>query len=168
MLQKVTFSSVVSHLWVQWIMLGSILLDTFMVYPNIFHDIPESFEVSLEFMAVASPHTYFPPLGMASIATGILATILAWKVKPARYWILLSMGMIVLEGATSMIFEWPRNEIMFIEGAAVHSTEFLKQTAQEFLIVHWFRVAFNVIGSLLMFVGFIKYYNHAYRNTVTN
>ncbi|WP_085507025.1 hypothetical protein [Thalassobacillus devorans] len=168
MFQKITLSSVVSHLWVQWIMLGSILLDTFMVYPNIFHNIPESFATSMEFMAVASPHTYFPPLGMASIATGILAAILAWKVKPARYWILLSMSMIVLEGGASMIFEWPRNEIMFIEGSAVHSAEFLKQTAREFLIVHWFRVAFNAIGSILMFTGFMKYYKHAYCKTGSN
>ncbi|WP_099157677.1 hypothetical protein [Virgibacillus ndiopensis] len=162
MLRKVTTLSLVSHLWIQWIMLGSILLDTFMVYPNIFQNIPESFEVSLDFMAVASPHTYFPPLGLSSIVTGILASILAWKAKHARYWNLLSMGMIFLEGVTSMIFEWPRNEIMFIEGKAVHSIEFLKQTAKEFLVVHGFRVAFNIIGSILMFIGFIKYYKHSF------
>ncbi|WP_238343621.1 hypothetical protein [Gracilibacillus saliphilus] len=62
-------------------MLGSILLDTFMVYPNIFHNIPESFAITMEFMAVVSPHTYFLPLGMASISTGIIAVILSWKVK---------------------------------------------------------------------------------------
>ncbi|GAA0321348.1 hypothetical protein GCM10008967_09850 [Bacillus carboniphilus] len=158
MKKNVGYVSALSHLWIQWIMLGSILLDTFMVYPNIFHDIPNSFELGMEFMAVASPHTYFPPLGAASILTGVLALILTWKVKSARYWILMSILMIVLEGASSMIFEWPRNEIMFIEGTAIHSVEFLKQTAQEFLIVHGFRVAFNIIGSILMFVGFLKIY----------
>ncbi|SFL36089.1 hypothetical protein SAMN04487943_101158 [Gracilibacillus orientalis] len=164
MMKKIAFIAILAHLWIQWIMLGSILLDTFMVYPNIFYNIPESLEVSMEFMAVASPHTYFPPLGMASISTGILAVILSWKVKPARYWILLSMLMIVLEGATSMIFEWPRNEIMFMEGTAVHSIDFLIQTAREFLIVHGFRVAYNIIGSIFMFVGFIKYYKHLVLN----
>ncbi|MBM7551978.1 hypothetical protein [Thalassobacillus pellis] len=157
-MKKITFLSVLSHLWIQWIMLGSILLDTFMVYPNIFHDIPQSFKTAMAFMEVASPHTYFPPLGMASILTGILALILAWKVKPARYWILWSMVMIIFEGATSILFEWPRNEIMFIEGTTVHSIEFLKQTAQEFLVIHGFRVAYNVIGSVLIFIGFLKFY----------
>ncbi|UOQ48735.1 hypothetical protein MUN88_00810 [Gracilibacillus caseinilyticus] len=157
-MKQLSFLSVASHLWIQWIMLGSILVDTFMLYPNIFHNIPESFEIGLEFMAVASPHTYFPPLGAASIITGVLALIFAWKFRPARYWIFFSMLMIVLEGATSMIFEWPRNHVMFIEGAEVHSVAFLKQTANEFLVVHGFRVAFNVIGSVLMFVGFLKYY----------
>ncbi|UOQ84741.1 hypothetical protein [Gracilibacillus salinarum] len=154
-MKQLSFLSAASHLWLQWIMLGSILVDTFMLYPNIFHNIPESFELGLEFMAVASP-----PLGAASIITGILALIFAWKVRPARYWILFSMLMIVLEGAASMIFEWPRNTIMFIEGTEVHSVAFLKQTANEFLMVHGFRVACNIVGALLMFVGFMKYYKH--------
>ncbi|WP_299088805.1 hypothetical protein [uncultured Metabacillus sp.] len=83
--------------------------------------------------------------------TGVAAFILAWKVKPARYWIFFSMLMLVLEGATSIIFEWPRNEIMFLEGTAVHSIESLKQTAQKFLVVHGFRVAYNIIGSIKYF-----------------
>ncbi|WP_408007206.1 hypothetical protein ACJROX_21295 [Pseudalkalibacillus sp. A8] len=160
MKQKIAFLSILSHLWVQLILLGSILLDTFMVYPNIFHDIPESFETALDFMAVASPHTYFPPLGLLSYITGLLAVSLGWNVKSARYWILGSVFMIVCEGASSIIFEWPRNEIMFIEGVDVHSVDFLKKTAKEFLIVHGFRVAFNVIGSVLIFTGFMKFYKH--------
>ncbi|EQB36286.1 MULTISPECIES: hypothetical protein [Virgibacillus] len=160
MLIKFTFGTVLVHLWVQWLLLGSILVDTFLLYPNIFHNIPKSLELGMEFMAVASPHTYFPPLGAASILTGILALMLAWKTESVRYWILFSILMIVLEGATSIVFAWSRNEILFIEGVDVHSVEFLKRTAQEFLIVHGFRVAYNIIGSILMFVGFIKYYKH--------
>ncbi|WP_152658175.1 hypothetical protein [Oceanobacillus sp. CFH 90083] len=162
MLKKFTFGSVTAHLWVQWILLGSILVDTFMLYPNIFHNIPESLELGMEFMEVASPHTYFPLLGAASILTGILALVLAWKVNSSRYWILFSILTIVLEGATSMVFEWSRNEILFIEGADIHSVGFLKQTAQEFLIVHGFRVTYNIIGSILIFIGFIKYCRHSF------
>lgn len=157
MIKKLGYYSVISHLWIQWIMLGSILLNTFMVYPNIFHNVPATLESSMEWMEVASPHTYFPPLGLLSILTGVLAAILAWKVKPARKWVLLSLLAIILEGAASILFEWPRNEIMFIEGADVHSVEFLKQTVKEFKMVHWFRVACNIFGSLFIFIGFIKY-----------
>ncbi|WRP05570.1 hypothetical protein U9J35_16855 [Rossellomorea aquimaris] len=157
MIKKLGYYSVLSHLWIQWIMLGSILLNTFMVYPNIFHNVPETLESSMEWMEVASPHTYFPPLGFVSILTGVLAAILGWKVKPARKWIILSLLAIIFEGAASILFEWPRNEIMFIEGANVHSVEFLKQTVREFKIVHSFRVACNVFGSLFVFIGFIKY-----------
>ena len=48
-------------------------------------------------------------------------------------------------------------KILFIEGADVHSIEFLKQTVKEFKIVHWFRVACNILGSMFIFIGFIKY-----------
>lgn len=84
-------------------------------------------------MAVASLHTYFPPLGAASIITGVLALILAWRTKQARYLILFSILIIVLEGATSILFEWARNKILFIEGADVHSVEFLKQNGKRIL-----------------------------------
>lgn len=40
MVKKAGYYSVLSHLWIQWIILGGILLNTFMVYPNIFHNVP--------------------------------------------------------------------------------------------------------------------------------
>jgi hypothetical protein len=81
-------------------------------------------------------------------------------VKSARYWILSSLLMIACEGLFSMAFFWPRNEITFIEGPAVHSDELLRQTAQEFQTLHWARVAFNVAASVSIFVGFLKFYRH--------
>jgi len=48
--------------------------------------------------------------------------------------------------------------IMFIEGTAVHSAAFLRQTAQEFQALHWSRLGFNVVGSALIFTGFLHYY----------
>ncbi|MBN3554704.1 hypothetical protein JYA63_10535 [Fictibacillus nanhaiensis] len=160
MKKNITFVSILSHLWVQWIMLGSMLVNTFLLYPNIFYDVPKSLKTAMEFMEVASPHTYFPPIGMASISTGILALILGWKVKSARVWIFWSMLMIVIEGAISIVFEWPRNEIMFLEGTDVHSIAFLKETAKEFVIIHSIRVGTNILGSILIFIGFMKYYKN--------
>jgi hypothetical protein len=49
---------------------------------------------------------------------------------------------------------------MFIEGPAVHSAEFLRQTAQEFQTLHWSRLLFNAVGSALIFTGFLKFYRH--------
>lgn len=153
-----SMGSVVSHLWVQWIILGSMLLNTFMVYPNIFHDIPNSLDTAMDFMKVASPHTYFPPLGFASWVTGVLAILFSWRYKNARVLIIVSVLMMFAEGAASVIWEWPRNEIMFIEGSAIHSAEVLQQTYNEFILVHWFRVLCNIAGSILIFFGFLRVY----------
>ena len=75
--------------------------------------------------------------------TGAGALILGWRVESARHWILFSLLMIVGEGLFSVAFFWPRNEIMFIEETAVHSAEFLRQTASEFQTLHWARVVFK-------------------------
>ena len=157
-IQGVAFPVILAYLWVMMILLGAIVLETFMVYPNIFHDPPRSLEIGLEFMAVRAPSDFFPPLGFFSWITGIGALISGWRVTPARYWILFSLIMIVCEGLVSMAVFWPRNEIMFIEGSAVHSAEFLRQTAQEFQMLHWSRLAFNAAASVSIFVGFLQFY----------
>ncbi len=159
-LQRITFGVLLIYLWVMMILFGSIVLETFMIYPNIFRDPPASFAVALDFMSVRAPNDFFPPLGFASWVSGAAALILGWRVKSARYWILGSLLMIVGEGVASMTLFWPRNTIMFIEGPAVHSAEFLRQTAREFETLHWLRVAFNAIGSALIFTGFLKFYRH--------
>jgi hypothetical protein len=157
---RLTFWVILVYLWVMLILLGSIVLETFMIYPNIFANPPASFAVALQFMAVRAPSDFFPPLGFASWVTGVASLILGWRVKSARWWILGSLLMIVGEGLASMALFWPRNTIMFIEGPAVHSAEFLRQTATEFQNLHWLRVGFNAIGSVLIFIGFLKFYRH--------
>ncbi len=158
--QRIAFACILTYLWVLMILLGSILLETLMVYPNIFHDAPRSLETALAFMAVRGPSDFFPPLGFLSWLTGVASLVLGWRVRPARYWIMGSLVMIVGEGLFSMAFFWPRNEIMFVEGSAVHSAAFLRQTAEEFQALHWARLAFNAAASAVAFLGFMKFYQH--------
>jgi len=158
--QQIAFAFALVYLWVMMILLGSIVLETFMVYPNIFHDAPRSLETTIEFMVVRTPGDFFPPLGFLSWLTGTGALILAWRVKSARYWILGSLIMIVCEGLFSMAFFWPRNTIMFTEGTEVHSAAYIRQVTHEFQTLHWSRLAFNAAGSASMFVGFLKLYRH--------
>src|SRR5918998_3783395 len=158
--QRIAFAFVLTYLWVMIVLLGSIVLETFMVYPNIFHDAPRSLETTTEFMAVSSPGDFFPTLGFLSWLAGIGSLIFGWRVKSARYWILISLIMIVCEGLFSMAFFWPRNTIMFAEGTEVHSDAYLKQIAQEFQTLHWSRLAFNAAGSVSIFIGFLRFYRH--------
>lgn len=158
--QQIAFALTLTYLWVMMILLGSILFDTLVLYPDIFHDVPRSLETAMEFMAVRGPGDFFPPLGLLSWLTGIGSLILGWRTKSARYWILGSIIMIVCQGLVSVAFFWPQNTIMFAEGTAVHSVAYLKQSAQEFQTGHWLRVAFSVAASALAFIGFLKFYRH--------
>lgn len=160
MKQKITYFFMITYLWVTMILLGAFALEVFMVYPNIFYNVPSSLETSMEFMKVAGPSTFFPPLGFVSWLTGLGALIFSWRIKSVRFWILASIVMMILLGVISMVFEWPRNEIMFIEGSSVHSISFLQQTAREFLVINWIRVALNTLGAVLVFIGFQKFSMH--------
>jgi hypothetical protein len=145
------------YLWVMMILFGAIVLETFMIYPNIFHDPPATLELGTRFLAVAGPSDFFPPLGFASWVLGAAALVLTARFRDARWWFALSLAMIVAEGLVSMAYFWPRNEIMFVEGLRVHSAEYLQQVAHEFEAWHWrSRLGFNGLSAAAAFVGFLR------------
>jgi hypothetical protein len=76
-------------------------------------------------------------------------------VSNVRRWVVLSLLCIVADGVASMLFFWPRNTMMFIEGTAVHPPEVLRQTAEQFEQLHWLRVAFNAASAVFAFIGFV-------------
>ncbi len=158
MKKQIAFAVILTYLWMMMILLGSIILETFMIYPNIFRSVPESFETAREFMSVTGPAQFFRPFGFLTWAGAIGALVVGWHLKSARYWILGSLIMIGCEGLASIIFFWPRNTILFVEGTAMHSADFLRQIAQEFQLWHWSRLAFNLAAAVLIFIGFLKFY----------
>ena len=160
-MQRITFVVLLTYLWAMMILLGSLVLETFMIYPNIFHNAPDRFGIALQFMSVTGPSDYFRPFGMASVLLGVLAVLAGWRISSARWWVVASLLMILCEGVSSMLFFWPRNTILFVEGAAVHSVEVLRQTAQEFELWHWSRLAFNAASAVFIFIGFLRFYRYA-------
>jgi uncharacterized membrane protein len=116
-------------------------------------------------MSVRALSDFFPPLGFLSWVTGAGAFVLGWRVKSARYWIFVSVLMIVCEGLFSVAFKWPRNKFMLVEGTAVHSAEVLRQVAHEFQRPHWARFAFNVAASVSIFVGVMNIYRHKFTSS---
>ncbi|HZA43844.1 MAG TPA: hypothetical protein VE568_00855 [Rubrobacter sp.] len=160
-IQRLVFPVVTAYLWVMMVLFGAIVLETFMIYPNVFAAPPESLELAMDFMSVSGPSDFFPPLGVLSWVLGAGALVLSWRVDEARWWILFSLAMILCEGVASMLFFWPRNEIMFVEGLEVHSAEYLKQVAREFETWHWrSRMGFNTAAAVAAFVGFLRLYRH--------
>jgi hypothetical protein len=159
--QRLAFPVVTAYLWVIMILFGAIVLETFMIYPNVFSDPPVSLELAMDFMSVSAPNDFFPPLGFLSWVLGAGALVLCWPVKAARWWIAFSLLMIVCEGMASILYFWPRNEIMFVEGLDVHSAEYLKQVAREFETWHWrSRMGFNAAAAVSAFIGFMRLYHH--------
>lgn len=165
--QQIAFAFALAYLWIVLIHLGALVFETFIIYPNIFHDVPQSLETTTTFLAVTGPHNFFAPTGFLSLSAGIGTTILAWDIKSARYWFLGSVILLVTgQFLLSVWFFWPRNAVMFAEGLDVHSAVYLQETAQEFQRWHWLRFGSTVIVSVLSFIGFLKVYRHRITNQV--
>lgn len=160
-LRRLALPVLVVYLWVTMTLFGAIVLETFMVYPNVFADPPASLELTMEFLAVSGPADFFPPLGFAAWVLGAAALVLNWRLPAVRWWVLLSLAMFVAEGVVSMLYFWPRNDIMFVEGAAVHSAEHLRQVAAEFTTWHGrSRMVFNTVAAGAAFTACAASYRH--------
>ncbi|MGH3979754.1 MAG: DUF1772 domain-containing protein [Pseudonocardiaceae bacterium] len=159
MLRRLGFSIGVLYFWSSAILFGSLLAETVLLYPNIFHDVPRSLETASTFMAAVNPGDYFPPLGMASLCLGVLAIALNWRVKAVRSWFLGAMLVVALgDYLLSALYMWERNTIMFQEGAAVHSVAYLQEVAREFETAHWVRIGAAGIAAVCVFVGLLRSY----------
>jgi hypothetical protein len=156
--QHIVFAFIVVYLWAIIILLGATLYETFIIYPNMFHDVPRTLELSQTFLNVRSPGDFFRPTGMGLLLIGIVTTILIWRVPSIRYYILGSLLLIIAgQVVLTPLFFFPRSTILFTEGAAVHSLSVLQNTANEFQAGSLFRVLNTIVFSILAFIGLLKY-----------
>jgi len=145
------------YAWIAVVAFGGILVETVVIYPNVFHDAPASLAQSMEFFVVTGPADLFPPMGALTVVAATCTLVLLRRYPHARWWIAASLASLVLgEFLFSALYFWPRNDIMFTEGLAVHSAEFLRQTAVEFETGHWLRLAMSGVTAALAFTGLLR------------
>jgi len=157
LLRRLRLPAATAYMWVMLLLLGAIVLETLMIYPNVFADPPASLALTMDFLAVTGPDDFFPPFGLAGWVLGAAALLTCWGQRDARGWIVLSLAALVCEGIVSVLYFWPRNEILFSEGLAVHSAEYLVQVAREFESWHWAsRMVFNATAAVGAFVAFLR------------
>ncbi|MGW5052645.1 DUF1772 domain-containing protein [Actinokineospora sp. NPDC004072] len=149
----------VAYAWIALVAFGGIAVETIVIYPNVFHDAPASLAESVEFFTITGPADFFPVIGLVTAVAGVATAVLLRRVEQARWWIAASLGTLVVgEWLFSMVFFWPRNDIMFEEGIAVHAAEFLQRTADEFQTGHWFRLGMSAVTAALAFTGLLRYH----------
>lgn len=151
-------AALIALVWSSMMSFGGVAAETVMLYPNIFRDAPASLELAREFLAAGGPSDYFPPLGAAVVVTCLIAVVLTWPAPQVRWWVAAAAGVfIACEFVFSVLFFWPRNEIMFVDPAGAHSTAYLRQVAQEFVAGHWVRVAGGAVTSALALWALLRW-----------
>lgn len=149
------------YCWIQTVTTGALLFDTFVLYPNIFSDVPRSLSTSMVFLSHASPGSFFPPLGASSLVIG-LAALWLWRRQGQVLFCYLTCFLLVVafDFIASALYFWPRNAIMFTEGMKVHDAQTLIQAAGEFRSLHWVRVAASIAASFCAMAGLITAVQH--------
>lgn len=136
--------------WALCILFGAIVFNTLVFYPNIFHDVPESLERTMQFLEVRGPHHFFPPFGAMVILLNVLSLMLWWTARSIRVLLITSIVLLIaFEFIFSVTFFWEKNKILFTEGQSMHSIEFLRSTASSFQNWHWVRVFTTGLASIL-------------------
>jgi hypothetical protein len=149
---------IVLHFSLMMMFFGGAILETFVNYPNWFRDVPASLEVTRNFLQVRNPGNFFQIIFPLTILSGIVFVILAWQRKAARNWILFSILLGVAIEALTIGLIYPKIGIMINEGAQAHSAEMLKQTAQEFVRLHWFRMIAMCVSIVASLNGFLSFF----------
>ncbi|MFG2064573.1 DUF1772 domain-containing protein [Micromonospora sp. NPDC048871] len=155
---KLIWSALVGLTWAAMMSFGGVAAETVMLYPNVFHDPPASLDRAREFLAVSGPSDYFPPLGASVVLLSVAATVLTWRQRGLRWWIVAATVVFVAcEFLFSVVFFWPRNEIMFVDPAGTHSPEYLRQVADEFVAGHRVRLAGGAVTAALSFAALLRW-----------
>ncbi len=153
------------YCWTQTLVTGALLFDTFVLYPNVFGDVPGSLSTAMEFLSHASPASFLPGIGALSIVAA-LGALWVWRgCRPAFVCFLVSFLLVLaFDFVASVLYFWPRNTIMFTEGLKVHSPETLIAASREFRAGHWLRVGASIVASFSAMVGLVAAVRHSIQN----
>lgn len=161
-ISRLRFGVSAAYVWLAMVAFGGIAVETIVIYPNVFHDVPRSLTEASSFFDVTGPADFFPPMGAVTLIAAVVTVLLVRTAPPARWWFAASLASLALgEFLFSVLYFWPRNEIMFDEGTAVHAAELLRQTAVEFEVGHWFRLGMSAVTATLAFVGLLRLHRQA-------
>jgi uncharacterized membrane protein len=138
-------------------MTGTIVFQTFVMYPNIFVSPPESLQLSMQFFSTITPGDFFPVFGSTIVTTGILCLLVSYKFKVSFYWFLTSVLLLFVgDGILSVLYFWPLNQMLFVEGTEQHSVEALRIAARDFHNAHYIRLFTSILASISAMFGLLR------------
>jgi hypothetical protein len=142
--------------WMLAALAGALLFDTFVLYPNIFSNVPSSLQCSIGFLQAGSPGMFFASAGSIVLIVGITTLVLMRKHESYFKFCLAGFLLIVCgEFLLSVFIFWPLNAIMFSEGLAMHSESELTSVAKQIQDLHSHRLTISFVASAIGMMGFL-------------
>ncbi|MDG4825072.1 DUF1772 domain-containing protein [Asanoa sp. WMMD1127] len=153
---RLTTIALIVFVWASMMAFGGVAAETVMLYPNIFGDAPASLDRARDFLVDGGPSDYFPPLGAMTVLAAAASVVLTWRVRRIRWFVVAATGVFVAcDFLFSVLFFWPRNDIMFVDPPGTHTAEYLRQVAEEFVAGHSVRLVGGAVTSALAFTALL-------------
>ncbi|WP_067864582.1 hypothetical protein [Nocardia shimofusensis] len=136
--------------------------ETILFYPNVFHDVPHSLELTEQFMSAVGVGDVLRPMGAVLTLVALAAAAVAVRSRLARGWIAASAASLITgQFLLSVAYQWPRVDILF-DDRDRYSTDELRQAADEFLVGQALRVGagtltavFSIVAALVCYRAFV-------------
>jgi len=159
-LRKYTLSSVTigAYAVVAFFVFSAAAAETVLLYPNILRDVPESLQMTQDFMSVIGVGDVMRPLGGLMMVSALIAAAASVRYRIARVWVAASVAALLSgQFLLSITYLWPRATILF-DHRAEHTLAEIERAAEEFLVGQYFRIAAAGLAALFAVIAALKTY----------
>ncbi len=140
--------------WSLWI--GGLMYEMVVILPLWSSSLPESVvEWNARPQFVVNPTRFFAPVAITTVLSSLLGLILGWKSGNRRVWLVLSAICAVVTLAFTLIYFFPKNEVLFRNQFAGLSGEEVSIIARSWITGNWVRVCIMAVG----FFAALRVYN---------
>ncbi|PXX62432.1 hypothetical protein DFR70_107300 [Nocardia tenerifensis] len=127
---------------------GAAVVETIMLYPNIFRDVPESLAETQHFMSAVAVGDVMRPLGGVLTLCALLAAIASVRYRVGvRSTVLSLISLVSGQFLLSVLYLWPRATILF-DDRDKHTLAEIERAATEFQIGEGVRIAAAALTAL--------------------
>jgi len=95
-------------------LLGASTYESVVMAPNYAAQVPQSLEHIRAFFVSTNPGMLFRILAPATQVLLVLAVLLNWRVRGARWWLVGALFALALADVITFTVHYPRNELLFI------------------------------------------------------
>ncbi|NKY29978.1 hypothetical protein [Nocardia gamkensis] len=122
--------------------------ETLFLYPNIFRDVPESLELTEQFMSTVAVGDVMRPLGAVLTLCALLACAVSLAYRIGRRWLGFSLAALLSgQFLLSIRYLWPRASILF-DDRSEHTLAEIERAATEFQTGQAVRIAAAAVTAL--------------------
>jgi len=131
--------------WGFW--LGGLIYEIVVIIPLWSANLPNSvLEWNSRPNFVANPTRFYIPIVLTLILSSLLATILNWKSRNQRLWLILSTVCVITAFVFTLVYFFPKNDVLFRNQISGLSGEEITAIAHAWIQANYFRLGIMIVG----------------------